>query len=1299
LQGRCKLTTIEQSIDSLWHLFDAYRAEGNTADIVPVLAVLIYLRWVDFQDAENAAIAEFDEVEYFLALSGEYRWNEWIHKEAEELSFFLSNKVSQELSSLSNQRNNSLATYLHYCSPILADSGKVDPVILKNIVEWISGFSIEKEHDRTMLLNNFDVVIDRSRGKKGGESRTPSSIISLMVNLATPGWHDKIYDPCFGTGGFFTESIKHIESHVGENFQGSKAPAHFYGEDINQDSFMIGLTRSILAGIDSQHLHLELGNSLHRTSDDNSNNNKYNIVFANPPWGQRRETLGLFHFPFPGTDSTGLFLQQAISQVMDGGKVVIVVPDGFLFRKGQDQRLREWLLKNHELETIISLPAGAFNPFTSIQTSVLVIRKGSKTREIRMIDSKSYFQTGKRSNESTIEIEPLLRLLSAEVVEDEDYWDVDFQELAIVDWDLSVKRRTMRDIYAKFESMSNEISVGPLKNYAEIRVGTSVRSQDLNDSPTDEDSMSYIRIQDLVENKVTRGSSWLSHSAQNKIQTEKRILTGDILLSKSGTIGKTGIVGQQANGAVLSSGLFAIRVLEGMVTPAYLLAYLESSDCKAWLDANSRGSSVRHLTKKAIEELPIPVPSIQVQNRIVSDFGEFGLDAIENLAGHQTGGVGVSILNHLESMVEYDPMNTLSSFINPSSDESIFESFSDLLTVVEADAPSAGGKSDRFRDLVKIMTGVFQDFERLQNIPRGATFYSQLLQIQNDFSQIRKMGRGSSSSEVMLLKYSTLLEQAIKKAIEELLEDIDLKIESDFDEVISGRSNTLRIKFHNQSPLPLFDIVFSTLPDWGSGEVGFLAEKESKEALITVEAPEKGDKLSIRIHWSGTTFDKNNISGESELVYRINYPSTISPALKDELKRGGSPYVTGDPVIPARSDVFFGRDELLRQISRQVKKSGNVILLEGNRRSGKSSILRHLEGEKEIPGWLCVYCSLQDATGSDKGVGVPTAKVFRTMAKRIAIGYQKLGYDTPLPNGSTIKSTEKIGIAKACREGIGEDSSFEDFQEYLELMLELLSEKNLSLLLMMDEFDKLQEGIDNGITSPQVPENIRYLVHSSPRFSVILTGSRRLKKLREEYWSALFGLGTRFGVTVLPEEAATKLIVEPTKDIFVYTNEAINYSKLITARQPFLLQCLCSRIFDIGVNLKTSSINLDIVKQAGKILIEDNEHFASLWKYAGSELKRYILILLHSKDDKTSLLGLEEIQELMLVDGFEISIDNLKEALDFLLELELVNLETDDLNNGFYSLSIPLMGQWIHKQQDLSVVLQKARLETEDNND
>ena len=104
-----------------------------------------------------------------------------------------------------------------------------------------------------------------------------------------------------------------------------------------------------------------------------------------------------------------------------------------------------------------------------------------------------------------------------------------------------------------------------------------------------------------------------------------------------------------------------------------------------------------------------------------------------------------------------------------------------------------------------------------------------------------------------------------------------------------------------------------------------------------------------------------------------------------------------------------------------------------------------------------------------------------------------------------------LGVVDACRRGISEASAFSDFREYMEVAIEKLSEYNLGFLLMLDEFDKLQEGIDSGVTSPQVPENIRFLVQTYPRFSAILTGSqtseavgRRILVCTLRTWSALW---------------------------------------------------------------------------------------------------------------------------------------------------------------------------------------------------
>src|SRR5215469_9328435 len=112
--------------------------------------------------------------------------------------------------------------------------------------------------------------------------------------------------------------------------------------------------------------------------------------------------------------------------------------------------------------------------------------------------------------------------------------------------------------------------------------------------------------------------------------------------------------------------------------------------------------------------------------------------------------------------------------------------------------------------------------------------------------------------------------------------------------------------------------------------------------------------------------------------------------------------------------------------------------------------------------------------------------------------------------------------------------------------------------------------------------------------------------LREEYWSALFGLGTRFGVSALDRDEARRLVVEPVKSKLTFSPESVEWAISATACQPFLLQCLCNRIFDFAAQTKTRSITLDVVIEAGAVLVKDNEHFASLWGYAGSYRRRLI---------------------------------------------------------------------------------------------
>lgn len=1288
-------------------------------EMAVTLAALIYLRWADFQEAEQEAIAAFDDTDYKPILPSSLHWRAWHLLPSNELQELFTKHLPDVLQRLNNSRHISLATHLHRIATAVKNIGRLSPQTLESLIHWLADQPFETPRDRRALLDSFDAGLDKSRDKHSGEYRTPFAIAQLLVSLASPSAGERVYDPCFGSAGLLTAAFDYAKDRATEQFSRSGSPAlSVAGVEINLEAYIIGLVRLTLAGVDDPQL--ELGNSLERVPSNTPQRDGFDIVLANPPWGMRADPVGMDHFAVRTTDATGLFIQHALAQLRANGRAVIVVPQGVLFRGGPEQRLRRMLLDQHTVEAVVSLPHGVFLPFTGIQASVLVLRKSGPTKSIRMIDAEPFFEKSQGSKPAALtpsRVEELGQQLT--VSKPGKYcWDVDPDTLAEVEWDFTPKRRDQSGLVGLLDALRLEIEIVPLKTCVQIISGRSFTKSQLLDSPPprevdieqqslfpqenqirqqslfDVPVIPYVCIKDIQRGQATKGSSWLSEDAASSVDAQWKLRAGDVLLSKSGTIGKAGIVRNGAVGAVAAGGLFVIRCDQERIDPHFLAAYLNSGECKAWLDEKARGATIRHLSKRALDEMPIPVPPIQIQNRVAVQHRESDADSLDYLKNLLSGSEGDPIFKWIDS--QWQTLSTQWETKPEKIDFSVLERFvSELRSLRNAEAHHFEGHHP-LRDWMLSLNEALSPMHGISKVPSGTAVLSLMHESYHRTLEVNKaikkdMPNADRASDLM-----TLIINWLDQAKHILIAELRLSFIVGSSSIHAGEMAEIQLEVHNQGALPLRNLIVNTEPDWGSIEIPFLPEKEKRTIPVSGPAPKVLGTFILHLNWSAMTLDGQVVNGVREIAFDV---VSLSNAIGEGLSPlGGSPYVCGDPVRPERSEVFFGREDLLDQIRRQVIQSGNVVLLEGNRRSGKSSILWHLEGVDAVPGWLGVYCSLQGAEGSREGVGVPTAEVFREMANCIAKRIHTLGGDTPLPDGSILPLGTKLGIAKACRKGISEESPFSDFRDYVEVALEILVGKGLGLLLMLDEFDKLQEGIDNGVTSPQVPENIRFLVQTFSRFSAILTGSRRLKKLREEYWSALYGLGTRFGVTSLPEAPAKRLVVEPVKGRLTYAPEAVNRAIQLTAGQPYLLQCLCNRVFDMASQLKTRSVTLDVVNQASDTLVADNEHFASLWDYVLSDRRRFILAFCHKAASGPDPLRLGVIREGLVSYGIEVDEETLIADLEFLRELELIEL-IGDAAGGHYALSIPLMGTWIERQQDYAALVSKARLESEDQHD
>lgn len=625
------------------------------------LAAMIYLRWADYRESEQEAIAAIDGTPYKPVLPVHLRWQYWSNCDPDQLPKLFFRELVPALEQLGNWQHNPLATHLHRIAPLVAELQS--EAELKIIVNWVGKQPFETPHAQRQLLDRFDSILHKSPDKHSSQLLSPHGVAQLLVELASPLAGERVYDPCFGSAQLLTASIDFVQRHSIDRVPHVEQPLlQVSGVEIDTKAYAIGLTRLALAGVPEPKI--ELGNAFERTPLNRSQQEGFDLVIANPPWGGKVELVGMDHFPIQTNDSAALFIQHAMMQLRLGGRAVIVVPPSILFGSGALQMLRQWLLEQHTIEAVIGLPKGTLQPHSNITSSIIIVRRGGTTSSVRMVDSDVNLNTGRGPEESWTDSN-VVRTLAENLHSHPNAkcWDVSVEDLASIDFDLTPRRRDLNRLDERIDSLEEhaDIQVLPMSQICCISAGRSIRASDLMANPPRSNAdpsggmrsssveqslidppsplafadspIPYIRIRDVRDGHTSEGHSWLVPTAASNIQTEWKLQSGDILLSKSGTIGKSGLVRNSAVGGVASSGFFVLRVNnKSLVDPHYLLSYLQGPECQRWLDDHSRGSATRHLPMSMIWELPVPLPPLPIQRRVVEQCQRSGIEVLAALS-------------------------------------------------------------------------------------------------------------------------------------------------------------------------------------------------------------------------------------------------------------------------------------------------------------------------------------------------------------------------------------------------------------------------------------------------------------------------------------------------------------------------------------------------------------------------------------------------------------------------------------------------------------------------------------------
>jgi type I restriction enzyme M protein len=257
--------------------------------------------------------------------------------------------------------------------------------LIRQVINKICEINFNNTADRHTFGDIYEQILKglQSAGN-AGEFYTPRAITQFIVNRINPKLNETVLDPACGTGGFLACTIDHKrEKYVRSASDAEKLHKSIHGVEKKSLPHMLCVTNMILHGMDTP-TNIKHDNTLSRPYKDYGNKDRVNVIVTNPPFGGMEEDGIENNFPanLRTRETADLFMALIVKLLKDQGRAAVVLPDGFFFGEGMKTRLKEILLQECNLHTIVRLPNGVFNPYTGIKTNILFFTKGQTTENI-----------------------------------------------------------------------------------------------------------------------------------------------------------------------------------------------------------------------------------------------------------------------------------------------------------------------------------------------------------------------------------------------------------------------------------------------------------------------------------------------------------------------------------------------------------------------------------------------------------------------------------------------------------------------------------------------------------------------------------------------------------------------------------------------------------------------------------------------------------------------------------------------------------------------------------------------------
>ncbi|MFT6067894.1 MAG: type I restriction enzyme M protein [Bacteriovoracaceae bacterium] len=363
-----------------------------------VLSWILYLKFFADKEKERADLHELEGKKYTPLIKKEFQWENWTDQKkgltGKELNDFINNELFPYLASLEGTKEGDprdIVSAIFKNSNNRVNSG----YLLRDVIEEIKKIHFELGDDMFTLSHIYEDLL-KGMGEGGGNSGefyTPRPLVRSMVKLLDPKIGETLYDPACGTGGFLAEAHLHMVGKVktpdDRRILNNKT---FFGQEKTPLPFVMCLMNLTLHGMD--YPQIVKGNTLSRNIRDIEDHEKHDVIVANPPFGGKEQKMIQKNFIIEANATELLFLQHMEKTLKVNGRAGVIVPEGVLFQTNSAyKQFKEKLIKDCNVHSVVSLPAGVFLPYSAVKTSVIFFDKKKKTKdvwfyEVPLIDEK-----------------------------------------------------------------------------------------------------------------------------------------------------------------------------------------------------------------------------------------------------------------------------------------------------------------------------------------------------------------------------------------------------------------------------------------------------------------------------------------------------------------------------------------------------------------------------------------------------------------------------------------------------------------------------------------------------------------------------------------------------------------------------------------------------------------------------------------------------------------------------------------------------------------------------------------------